>query len=188
MDDFEYRKQIPQYWLNKSSDLRASAGVIWYCIHSEQSASIAQELNFGEGFSLEVATSPTFPMLCGLSLELMYKAICVIKKTDFVKIHFLLKLAGLAGVNLTKQDEGLLEILTESVIWDGKYPVPLDKNKVAFENLPKLYRKHLFDEVNVSEKFKVYRPNHALNWDSFNALWSEGFRVYKEARSTTGLV
>jgi hypothetical protein len=182
MSNFEHKKNIPQYWLNKSNDLRASAGVIWYGIHIEKSSSIVGELGLGEGFSLQVATSPIFPMLCGLSLELMYKAICVAKRINFGKSHVLVDLGELAGLHFTEQEKGILAILTESVIWDAKYPVPTERKKGAFENLPELYRKYLFDEVNVSTSFKVYRPNHALNWDSFNALWKNAFQEYKGSR------
>jgi hypothetical protein len=183
MSSFEHRKTIPQYWLNKSSDLRASAGVIWYGIHSKQSSSIVNELGLEEGFSLQVATSPIFRMLCGLSLELMYKAICVAKRFNFGKTHALVDLGELAGLFFTEQEKGILTILTESVIWDSKYPVPTERNKDAFENLPELYRKYLFDEVNASTSFKICRSNQALNWNSFDMLREAALQEYKGSRS-----
>jgi hypothetical protein len=179
MEKFERRKQTPQYWFNKSSDLRASTGAVWYCIKHDEDKEIAEELGLGIGFSMAVATYPIFPMLCGLSLELMYKAICVVKNKTFVhEKHNLRKLCNLAEVPATKEDLLFLDLFTESVKWDGKYPVPHDKN--AFEGLNKLRDKLLFEEI---PNTHIKRYNERLNWDTFNALWIKAAMKFDHAKT-----
>lgn len=176
---FKRKKNIPQYWFNKSCDLRASAGIIWHVIHDqEQSAEIIDDLKLGDGFDLRIATFDTFYLLCGLSLELIYKAICVAKKKTFPTSHNLVDFANLAEVSITPKEKGLLLILTEAVIWDSKYPVPTDKRKQDLENLSNLRTEFLYDEIQVSEELKVLRGNNAINWDSFNNLWSNAGREF----------
>lgn len=138
MDEFERRKLTPQYWCNKSSDLRAAAGAVWYCMQEENQNKVVEQLELGQGFSMAVAAFPVFPMLCGLSLELMYKAVCVAKKINFRNEHNLENLCGLAGISATTEDLEYLSLFTEFVVWGGKYPVPLEKRKHAMEDIHNL--------------------------------------------------
>lgn len=50
-----------------------------------------------------------------------------------IKKHKLVALAGLAGVELSTEEEALLTKLTEFVFWAGRYPTPLD----AFDSKPR---------------------------------------------------
>lgn len=171
--EFKRRRRTPQYWCNKSSDLRAAAGAVWYCMRKENELKVVEELKLGQGFSIGVAAFPVFPMLCGLSLELMYKAICVAKDTDFKSNHNLPNLCKSAEVSATEDDLLFLELLTESIIWHGKYPVPSEKHKHALKRLNELWDTVLTEEVREIESLKVKRYNGRLNWHTFNDLWGK---------------
>ena len=57
---YNRRKTTPLYWHNKSSDLRASAGVMWFAMQTENSEKIVKKLNLGHGFSLPVACHQSY--------------------------------------------------------------------------------------------------------------------------------
>src|SRR5690348_13945699 len=104
-EQFSRRQKSSIYWFNKSADLRGSAAAIWHSMTKERSAEIALACNLGQGFDLSIACRPIYLMLCGMSLELMYKAICVATRTKFAPTHRLSDLATLAGVSFNKDDK-----------------------------------------------------------------------------------
>ncbi len=170
--EFQRQGQIPLAWLNKSTDLRASAAALWASIDTETSKSVVARfdlgLGFGRGFRMSVAVPGVFHMLCGLSLELLYKAIIVSTGDSAPKGHNLSQLAQRAGIVVSKEDRGLLEILTEYIVWAGRYPVPQD---VGFWNkLLELRNKYLYRRVPFG-KLQLQSGNDALSWDGFDRLW-----------------
>lgn len=188
MDFFELKKKAPLCWFNKSSDLRASAGALWLSMDKEQPSVLVNALGLGTHFNVSVAVWPVYMMLCGLSLELLYKAISVAKGKTVANNHELIVLAELAGIKTDEQSQNVLSLLTESIYWDGKYPVPLDKKKdsfLAFNNLYNdvMYKKGQFHGFECSES------SDALRWISFNNLWldaSEEFWANYNARFLGG--
>jgi len=175
-DIFEKRKELAIYWYNKASDLRGSAGALWASMDDPRSNEIVEQLGLGTGFSMKAATSPVYLMLCGMSLELLYKAIVVAKgEKPNTNSHKLTDLASNAGVSLTEQEVGLLEILSESIIWDGRYPVPKEQKHI--QGLIDLKKEHLYDKKQLGELY-VLSPNGALNWDSFDKLWNDSLEIY----------
>lgn len=89
--------KISLAWYNKSCDLRASSDALWLSMKNELFETISSELNLGEGRSANIW--PVYFMLCGLSLELIYKAILVIKNEKVPTKHTLGSLADLAGIH-----------------------------------------------------------------------------------------
>jgi hypothetical protein len=162
------RKEAPLWWFNKSSDLRASAGTLWLGMTSEQSENTVRTLNLGDGFSIAAATWPVYEMLCGMSLELIFKAVAVVKGSDPTAIHKLTNLAKEAGLTYSKDVEGILDIWTESIVWNGRYPVP--KKEEAMARTQELRREHLYVGGKLSGVSKKY--NDSLSWESFNSIWS----------------
>lgn len=180
-DLYKRRKELAIHWYNKASDLRGAAGALWASMDTSRSSEIVDELGLGKGFSMRIATSPVYAMLCGMSLELLYKAIVVAKGYEpNIKSHRLSDLALDAGVTVTKQHIGLLEILSESVIWEGRYPVPKDLKHM--QRLIELRNENLYDQIPLG-KLHVLSPNGALSWESFNRLWSDAFEVYAQNHS-----
>jgi|GEM_PF-1127490 len=181
---FSLRKAAPLAWYNKSCDLRASSGAIWFSMKNELLETISSELNLGEGRSANIW--PVYFMLCGLSLELIYKAILVVKNEKAPTKHTLSSLANLAGIHQDQRKEDLLSILTEAIIWEGKYPVPMDGQQNKMVELSRLENRSLFDFVEW-KGLKIPRPNNELGWDSFNNLWMEANEIfwrYRQVNST----
>ena len=70
--------------------------------------------------------SPPFPYYynSGIALELALKSIAIAKSKDYEANHRLNDLCTLVGLNITKDQEFTLELLSELIIWSGRYPVP----------------------------------------------------------------
>lgn len=185
-DFYKRQEKKSRYWYNKAADLRASAGALWACMDSKRSIEVAEELGLGEGFSMPVATYPVYRMLCGMALELIYKAVVVAKnEKPNTSSHNLFDLASDAGLEISNDQKGILDILSESIIWAGRYPFP--KKQEQREKLNKLSYKHLFDKGEKFGKLDVLRPNKALYWESFNALFNDASKVYWQASKNIGV-
>lgn len=177
MDSFDRRKCAPLWWLNKSSDLRASAGALWLSMDEKQSDFFMGKLGLSEGFSISVAVWPVYMMLCGMSLELLFKAISVTKGDTVQTNHNLIDLAKAAGVKTDEKTKAILQLLTESVIWEGKYPVPKDRQKKSFYTANNLYNEVMYTKDQF-HGFEIQKPTHALHWESFNELWLKANKIF----------
>lgn len=107
---FELRQETPGYWHNKSHDLLVSARTLWKAMQSEK--------------ELEINCWATYKMLMGMSFELIFKAHCIGSGTEFNFTHNLDDLVRTAGLPASKDEEKILKVLSEYVIWDGRYPTP----------------------------------------------------------------
>lgn len=178
-EDQKRRESEPQYWFNKSTDLKAAAGAIHYCIDSEKQPDISMTLGLGASFNMQLATWPVYLMLCGLSLELMLKATIVasgaIPKSD----HRLKQLASKATVSYSEKDLALLDILSECIYWFGKYPAPLPNHHDALSRLEGLAKEHLTEivpEFSISLSRTIHP--HPLGWEQFIILWQIAADAY----------
>lgn len=179
MDFFALRKRTPLCWLNKSLDLRASAGALFISMDKKQSDTIVKELGLGTGFCLSVAVWPVYLLLWGMSLELQYKAISVVKGDQVQEKHDLIDLADSAGVKIDEKTKNILQLLTESVIWEGKYPVPKDKHKESFYTANSIYNRIMYTEDMV-HGFKVPKQTDYLIWESLNEIWLKANKIFWE--------
>ncbi|TGP39541.1 hypothetical protein EN871_32200 [bacterium M00.F.Ca.ET.228.01.1.1] len=66
----------PNHWYNRAADLHASAGAVWDAMTNDP-RDTSKRLGFTEGHSMQVACQPVYLMLCGLSLEVVMKAVLV---------------------------------------------------------------------------------------------------------------
>lgn len=168
---YERRRTLGIYWYNKASDLRGAAGLIWSGMEAKESSATAEVLGLGSGFSFRVACWPVYQMLCGMALELLLKAAIVQSGRAPKATHRLTTLWSEAGLHADDDQRGLLAILTESIVWVGRYPVP--KDEADFARLQELQDRYLMDAVTVgSGAIPLRRRNDKLTWDSFNRLWS----------------
>ena len=159
---FEENNINPLAWRNKSSDLFKSARVLWDAMDNNNNLFYCR---------------PTFQMLMGMSFELLFKAICTQKEVKFKHSHNLVSLSNTAGISLTEEEVSILNILTEYIIWDGKYPNP--KNKSHFE----CHRRHENEVANDhfsigASKLKFQRSNDKLGFDSLSKIWRKCEAAY----------
>ncbi len=146
---------------------------------SSESHKIAIKLGLGEGYRMSVALPSVYRMVCGMSIELLLKTIIVAHGKEPQKHHHLGTLAAEAGVGYTVEQLDLLRILSEAIIWDGKYPVPLKEEH--WENLASLECERPFDKTPLGETgLDVLSGNGALDWDSYSELWRIAFSVMCE--------
>lgn len=177
-DVYDRREQSPLWWHNKSSDLHASAGALWFAMNNSEN--IRTTLGFQSGFSMGIACWPVYQMLFGMAFELLLKAILVAKGEKIDYSHKLTELAKKAGVNLTASESDILTLLTESVVWEGRYPTPKYR-----EHLEAHYKKAssvLFDKEKMGA-IELLTANNKLDWEQLEILYSKidfhFFEIYK---------
>ncbi len=116
-------------WFNKSSDLRAAAAAVWTSMDNDLGELIVKDCRLGGGFNMGVAVSPVFHMLCGMAMELIFKALTVEHgcKVNDSSHDLLSHLAG-TGLSYSDNERELLKILSHDITWAGRYPTPKKKN------------------------------------------------------------
>ena len=117
----------PEAWRRQGKGLLASSEVLWH--HSERSAP--------EGLAMVAAS-----LLAGYALENLLKAVRVKqlrdagapivvkgKLTKELTGHDLVKLASASAVPVARHERFLLERLTVTIMWGGRYSAPKDSRK-----------------------------------------------------------
>jgi hypothetical protein len=170
---YKRRETTWVYWDNKSCDLRASAGVIWHAMQTnKKEKKVVKELGLGSGFDLSIACFESYYMLCGLSLELRFKAILVAKRSVMKLTHDLCILAKQAGVEYDQNEMAALNVLSKSVIWSAKYPVP--KGGVAtLTKHDSLHDEYFFKKIKIGSLELKASNGNSLDWETFNNLWGK---------------
>lgn len=163
MDPYEYQfeslNRNSLHWHNKASDLFTSAMVLWKAMDS--------------GNAIECWS--TYKMLMGLSFELLFKAIAIQRKLTFPANHQLVEIANSANLNLTVDEKTILRVLTEYILWDGKYPAP--HKKIHLENHWKHENKVAYDSEKHG-KLTIQRQNNKLDFDGLAITWRKYSDVY----------
>lgn len=176
MNCFEQRKAESRYWFNKSSDLRAAAAALWLSTESDIASKIVNDCGLGTGFCMAAATPPVFHMLCGMAMELAFKALTVEKGgTVNEGSHKLANLVESTGLSYTPAELELLGVLTHYIVWAGRYPTP--KKEGDMTEFDESWNKTMFDPT-PTERLKARRPKDALDWASFDSLWSRAANEY----------
>lgn len=176
-DDFTVYFKSKESWHITARHLMGAAGTLWACKNEQRSTELVTELGLDTEFSMVHALRRPYLMLCGMSLEVLFKAIVVAKggKPD-TRSHKLPELAKDAGVPLTQKQKGLLEVLSAYVYWAGRYPVPSISKYYA--PLAKLERQHLFNTRKVSSTLFQVLPGTQLDWEHFHKLWKRAEKIY----------
>lgn len=73
---------------------------------------------------LEINCWSTYKMLMGMSFELLFKAYCIGSGTEFSPTHDLVAVANTANLSISKEENRMLKVLSEYVLWDGCYSTP----------------------------------------------------------------
>ena len=170
MGTFTEQQKISTYWYNKASDLRASAAAIHQAIHHDVDFP-KDQYGLSDGFRMDVACPLVYRMLWGMALEALIKAVILENGDEIRKSHNLNQLARDARITYTTEQQKPLQILSEAIFWDGRYPVP--KEEKHWDELADLKWETLYDRKPLSESstLVVYSPNDKLNWESLQELW-----------------
>ena len=110
-------------------DVREIAGFTFLEVGSDPEIWINRARAFKDAAELIAKNeeySPPFPYYynAGISLELYLKAIAITQGKTFEANHRLNDLCKLVGMKLNKDQYCTLELLSELIIWGGRYPVP----------------------------------------------------------------
>ena len=107
----------------------------------------------------------------GLSLELILKAITISKKIEFKTTHKLIGLAKTAGVTVSTDQECTLELLSEIIIWSGRYPSP--KSEMQWNDYhDKIQEKHIIREQNGKTGSTMINRSRFPTIENYSKLWS----------------
>jgi hypothetical protein len=103
-------------------------------------------------------------MLCGMSPELAYKASLVAIGREVKTTHNPVWLAEQVCFSLSPKEQGLLALLSECVIWEGRYPCPKDEQ--SLEYFVYLHYENLFRKVRTGNLtiLEPVEPN-PLGWE-----------------------
>lgn len=133
----------PYFWRRKAKELKFSAEILFPVAKEqiEKSVSVIKDKNFDPDEYNWV--HPTYMALIGFSTECLFKAAIIRDNPAFVsngklakslKTHNLIKLAKLAKIHLTYDEEKFCEEAYEYMEW-YRYPIPYDiKEKSFFES------------------------------------------------------
>lgn len=116
--------------------------------------------------------SPPFPYYynSGISLELALKALALAESKEFKKNHCLNELVSLVELNITKDQEYTLELLSELIVWSGRYPVP--KKETHWNNYHDVVKeKHIVRERQGNIGITLANRNRFPTVENFLALW-----------------
>ena len=176
-DDLALALRTPQYWINCANTLRASAAAIWYCMHSNPPIDLSSSLS--SDVPITGNLSNVYRMLCGMSLELAYKASLVAMGENVKTTHDLTWLAERVLSSVSRKERGLLELLAQSVVWEGRYPVP--KDALSLEYFVYLWYENLYRPERRSDTMtvlKLIEPD-PLNWEKYDELWRSAIAAYE---------
>ena len=170
MNDWIYKKQFDSmnesaaYWHSKSCHLNHSSKILW---------------NAWEDGDL-IDSGDTYLMLMGLALELLLKAFYIANGKKPPTHHQLDSLTNECSHAFTKKDNIILKNLSGYIVWQGRYPTPLDRiDRVTQKNTAFLSIKEqqkpfhntlsFSDQLSGKSNSKLSRSD--LNYDNLLKLW-----------------
>lgn len=116
--------------------------------------------------------SPPFPYYynSGIAIELALKALAIEKSKKFETNHRLNELSSLVGLKITKDQECTLELLSELIVWSGRYPIP--KKEGQWNNYHDVVQeKHIVREREGNVGRTLANRNRFPTVDNFLTLW-----------------
>ena len=139
-------------------------------------------VSFHEGASIlyhHEARILVFLFNSALSIELLFKAIVVANKSDIRFDHNLLDLANLAEISFSDSQKKTLELMSEILLWKGRYPTPTNAGR--WNNFQdNVLEKHIIRERNGNVGVTRANPetfpspeNYEVLWNIANQKWNE---------------
>jgi len=170
MERYQREKTLSIYWANRANDLRGAAGAVWFAIENGgKTDQIHKFLGMEDWYAFSAGCPSVFLMLCGLSLELLFKALILELREKPPASHDLRVLCGLAQITMSADDLQLVDLLTDHTKWAGRYPVPLG-NRTEWDQHYDRMTAALSDSID-SQGIKIRRWNDRLDWKDYSRIW-----------------
>ncbi len=172
------RDALPSQWLEYAEELRDNAELIWS--HEDESLRVGTAINVerravGDPFRVSGA-SRTYLLLAGFALENVLKGLLVLDDpchintgalSSELKSHNIEVLASkVRDLTLSEDEYQFCALVTTVIPYWGRYPIPLDKNRIMPEVGMTETRRHLFLGL-------FDRLAHRLYW-SIRDGWDSG--------------
>ncbi|QLB41759.1 hypothetical protein HV560_02350 [Mannheimia pernigra] len=152
-------KQTSDYWHSEAANLLTSAEVLY------------------NNLDKKPFCWNSYKLLIGLSFELLLKSIAIQKNMELSHTHKLDELIKSINIPLSNNDDlGILKILTEYVIWAGKYPIP--KKAHELPKLSNLENQYLNKTISKIGNIKIGTYNNKLDFPYLLKLWQKINDVY----------
>ena len=155
--------------------VREITGFTFFKVGSDPENWIARARAFKEAAELIAEAdehSPPIPYYynAGLSLELILKAIALAKGKEFETNHRLNDLCDLIDIKITDDQKCTLELLSEVILWSGKYPVP--KKEGQWNNYHDVIQeKHIICEREGNRGKVISNKVRFPTLTNYSALW-----------------
>jgi len=156
-------------------EIRKITGFTFFAVSSDHENWMSRARAFKEAAELIAKSdeySPPIPYYynAGLSLELILKAIAIAKGKAFETNHRLNDLCKLVGINITNEQECTLELLSEVIVWSGRYPAP--KKEGQWNNYHDVVQeKHIKREQEGNVGKVIANKNRFPTLQNYLALW-----------------
>lgn len=124
--------------------------------------------------------SPPFPYYynSGIALELALKSIAIAKSKCYEANHRLNDLCALVELKITNNQECTLELLSELILWSGRYPVP--KKEGQWNNYHDVVQeKHIVREIEGNVHRTIANRDRFPTLNNFLNLWGLCETEYK---------
>jgi HEPN domain-containing protein len=116
----------------------------------------------------------------GVALELALKAIAIAKSMQFETNHRLNDLCKLVGLKINKDQECTLELLSEFIVWSGRYPVP--KKEGQWNNYHDVViEKHIIREKEGNISRTLANRDRFPTLQNFGSIWRMCEAEYRSA-------
>lgn len=118
-----------------------------------------------------------FHFNAALSLELIFKAILAAKGETIPTIHFLGELCKKAEVELDEHQKFTLDLLTESLLWLGRYPAP--KSEAQWDNYhDNILKKHKVTFQSGNTHITMANRKRFPSMGNYTRIWELGLVKY----------
>lgn len=132
---------------------------------------------------MEDEYSPPIPYYynAGLSLELLLKAIAITQAKEFRSGHRLGVLCELVGMRLNEDQEATMELLSDMIVWSGRYPTP--KREAQWDNYyDVILEKHIIREQKGNVGSVIANRARFPTLQNYLDLWAECERLYESSK------
>jgi hypothetical protein len=120
------------------------------------------------------ADSRPFALNAALSLELVFKAILAKRCEPIPETaggHDLVRLCKDTSVELNTHQQATLELLTETIVWAGRYPTP-KKDEHWDDYHDRIFEKHVIRSQHGNVSQVMANPESFPDWDNYQKIWN----------------